>query len=189
MTIPTFTSPLKDGLGRFLQFKRAAGCRYREEARALGGLDRFLGCYLAGKDPVEYRRRLLAKSPRVLAALELAAEKAGWGKPLPAGHARGIGLSTNIGSFTAQVAEVSVTQGKIRVHRVVCAVDCGQAVNPAGIEQQIQSGIAFGLEDVAPENRQARASRLNLMARASSVIRSEPGGILYSNSIVACIGH
>jgi isoquinoline 1-oxidoreductase beta subunit len=98
-----------------------------------------------GKDPLELRRRLLAKSPRMLAALELAADKAGWGKPLPAGRGRGIGLSNNIGSFTAQVAEVSVERGKLRVHRVVCAVDCGQAVNPAGIEQQIQSGIVFGL--------------------------------------------
>ena len=98
-----------------------------------------------GKDPLEVRRRLLAKTPRMLAALELAAEKAGWGKPLPAGHGRGIGLSNNIGSFTAQVAEVSWLEGKLRVERVVCAVDCGQVVNPAGVEQQIQSGIAFGL--------------------------------------------
>jgi len=97
------------------------------------------------KDPLEVRRRLLAKMPRMLAALELAAEKAGWGKPLPAGRARGIGLSNNIGSFTAQVAEVSVTGGKLKVERVVCAVDCGQVVNPSGVEQQIQSGIAFGL--------------------------------------------
>jgi isoquinoline 1-oxidoreductase beta subunit len=97
------------------------------------------------KDPLELRRRLLAKQPRLLAALELAAEKAGWGKPLPAGHGRGIGIVNNIGSFTAQVAEVSVTQGKLKVHKVVCAVDCGQAVNPAGIEQQIQSGIVYGL--------------------------------------------
>ena len=77
--------------------------------------------------------------------LELAAEKAGWGKPLPAGHARGIAVVNNIGSFNAQVAEVSVEKGKLRVHRVVCAVDCGHVVNPAGVEQQIQSGIVFGL--------------------------------------------
>ena len=76
------------------------------------------------KDPVEFRR-LFAKSPRLLGVLELAAEKAGWGKPLPAGRFRGIGIVDNLGSFTAQVAEVSVNQGKIRVHRVVCAVDCG----------------------------------------------------------------
>jgi isoquinoline 1-oxidoreductase beta subunit len=100
---------------------------------------------VGGKDPLEFRRRLLAGTPRLLAALEMAAGKAGWGKPLPPGHGRGIGVSNNIGSFTAQVAEVSVREGKLRVHRVVCAVDCGQAVNPAGIEQQIQSGIAFGL--------------------------------------------
>ena len=98
-----------------------------------------------GKDPYEFRRRLLAKSPRLLGVLELAAQKAGWGKPLPAGHGRGIAVVNNIGSYNAQVAEVSVEQGKLRVHRVVCAVDCGQVVNPAGVEQQIQSGIVYGL--------------------------------------------
>jgi len=77
--------------------------------------------------------------------LELAAEKAGWGKPLPAGRARGISLVNNIGSFNAQVAEVSLEKGKPKVHRVVCAVDCGQVVNPAILEQQIQSGIVYGL--------------------------------------------
>jgi len=98
-----------------------------------------------GKDPVELRRRLLAKSPRLAAALELAAEKAGWGKPLPAGHGLGVALSNNIGSNTVQVAEVSVNRGRVRVHRVVCAVDCGHVVNPWGVKQQIQSGIVFGL--------------------------------------------
>jgi isoquinoline 1-oxidoreductase subunit beta len=98
-----------------------------------------------GKDPLELRRRLLAKSPRYLGVLELAAAKAGWGKPLPAGHGRGIGIVNNIGSFNAQVAEVSVQKGKLRVHRVVCAVDCGHVVNPAILEQQIQSGIVYGL--------------------------------------------
>jgi isoquinoline 1-oxidoreductase beta subunit len=98
-----------------------------------------------GKDPFELRRRLVAGNPRLKAVLELAAEKAGWGKPLPKGHGRGIAFSTNVGSLTAEVAEVSVTDGKLRVHRVVCAVDCGQPINPAGIEQQVQSGIVFGL--------------------------------------------
>src|SRR5580658_4951404 len=98
-----------------------------------------------GKDALEFRRKLLEKSPRPLAVLELAAEKAGWGKPLPAGRGRGIALVNNIGSFTAEVAEVSVTQGKLKVHRVVCAVDCGHVVNPSGVEQQIQSGIVYGL--------------------------------------------
>jgi isoquinoline 1-oxidoreductase beta subunit len=99
----------------------------------------------AGKDPFEFRRGLLPKGSRPLGVLELAAEKAGWGTALPKGHGRGIALVNNIGSFTAQVAEVSVEAGKLRVHRVVCAVDCGQPVNPAGIEQQIQSGIVYGL--------------------------------------------
>jgi isoquinoline 1-oxidoreductase beta subunit len=98
-----------------------------------------------GKDPVEFRRRLLVNSPRLLAALNLAAEKAGWGQPLPAGRARGVSVSNNIGSNTVQIAEVSVERGKVKVHRVICAVDCGQVVNPWGVEQQIQSGIVFGL--------------------------------------------
>jgi isoquinoline 1-oxidoreductase beta subunit len=98
-----------------------------------------------GKDPLELRRRLLAKNQRMLAVVELAAEKAGWGKPLAAGHGRGIAVTNNIGSFNAQVAEVSITQGKLRVHRMVCAVDCGHVVNPAIIEAQIQSGIVYGL--------------------------------------------
>jgi isoquinoline 1-oxidoreductase subunit beta len=98
-----------------------------------------------GKDPLEFRRKLVANNARLLAALNLAADKAGWGKPLPKGHGRGIAFSTNVGSFTAQVAEVSIANGKLKVERVVCAVDCGQVVNPAGVEQQIQSGIAFGL--------------------------------------------
>jgi len=98
-----------------------------------------------GKDPLELRRRLLAKSPRLLGVLELAAEKSGWSKPLPGGRFRGIAVVNNIGSFNAQVAEVSVNQGKLRVHRVVCAVDCGQVVHPKGVEQQIESGIVYGL--------------------------------------------
>jgi isoquinoline 1-oxidoreductase beta subunit len=102
----------------------------------------------AGKDPVEFRRKLLSGNPknaRYLRVLELAAEKADWGKPLPAGRFRGVAIVNNLGSFNAQVAEVSVTQGKVKVHRVVCAVDCGQVINRAGVVQQIESGIVYGL--------------------------------------------
>jgi isoquinoline 1-oxidoreductase beta subunit len=95
-----------------------------------------------GKDPVELRLRLLAKVPRLQAAFKLAADKAG---PLPAGRARGVSVVNNVGSFTAQLVEISVSEAKFRVHRVVCAVDCGQVVNPSGVEQQIQSAIVFGL--------------------------------------------
>ncbi len=100
---------------------------------------------LGGKDPLDVRRRLLAAQPRMLAALELAAAKAGWGTPPPAGRARGLSVVNNIGSFTAQVAEVSIEANAVRVHRVVCAVDCGQVVNPAIVAQQITSGIIYGL--------------------------------------------
>ena len=98
-----------------------------------------------GKDPVEFRRKLLANNARMLGVLNLAAEKGDWGKPLPAGRFRGVGVVNNLGSYNAQVAEVSVTQGKVKVHRVVCAVDCGQVINPAIVEAQIQSGIVYGL--------------------------------------------
>ena len=101
--------------------------------------------HLGGKDPVEVRRRFLQNSPRLLATLELAAQKADWGKPLPKGHGLGVALSNNVGSNTVQIAEVSVEKGKVKVHRVVCAVDCGAVVNPAGVAQQIAGGIAFGL--------------------------------------------
>jgi isoquinoline 1-oxidoreductase subunit beta len=101
---------------------------------------------LGGKDPYQLRRTLLAKSPRELGVLELAAEKAGWGSPLPKGRARGIAAHASFGSFSAQVAEVSVDEGgKVRVHRVVCAIDCGTYVNPGIIEAQGHSGVIFGL--------------------------------------------
>ena len=97
------------------------------------------------KDPVELRRRLYAKSPRLLGVLNLAAEKARWGTPLPPGRFRGIAAVSGFGSFNAQVAEVSIEQGKVRVHRVVCAVDCGRVINPTGVIQQAQGAMVYGL--------------------------------------------
>jgi isoquinoline 1-oxidoreductase subunit beta len=99
----------------------------------------------AGKDPVEYRRALLKGHSRHLAALNLAAERAKWGTPLPEGRARGIAVHESFGSYVAQVAEVSLEKNAIRVHRVVCAIDCGVAVNPETVRAQMESGIAFGL--------------------------------------------
>lgn len=102
--------------------------------------------HAAKQDPYEYRRTLLANAPRHLAALELAASKAGWGSALPAGVSRGIAVHKSFESFVAQVAEVSVSQdGTVRVHRVVCAVDCGPVVNPSIVEAQMESGIVYGL--------------------------------------------
>lgn len=77
--------------------------------------------------------------------LNLAAEKAGWGKKLPEGRAMGLAVHESFGSWVAQVAEVSVEQDSIRVHRVVCAIDCGVCVNPAGVAAQMESGIVYGL--------------------------------------------
>jgi isoquinoline 1-oxidoreductase beta subunit len=100
----------------------------------------------AGQDPYRYRRALLARHPRNLKVLETAARKAGWGKSMPKGHGRGIALHESFGSFIAQVAEVSVdSPGRLQVHRVVCAVDCGKIVNPDTIKAQMESGITFGL--------------------------------------------
>ena len=97
------------------------------------------------KDPVAFRRGLLAGAPRHLGVLALAAEKAGWGTPLPAGRARGIAVHESFNSYVAEVAEVSLEGGKPRVHRVVCAVDCGIVVNPDVVRMQMESGIAYGL--------------------------------------------
>jgi isoquinoline 1-oxidoreductase beta subunit len=100
----------------------------------------------AGKhDPLELRRRLLKDHPRHLAVLDAVAERAGWGKPPPAGIGRGLAIHESFGSVVAQIAEVSVAERRIRVHRVVCAVDCGLAVNPAGITAQMESAIIYGL--------------------------------------------
>ena len=100
---------------------------------------------LAKKDPLEYRRALLKGHPRHLAALNLAAEKADWGKPLPKNVFRGIAVHESFGSFVAQVAEVSVTNGEVKVHRVISAIDCGLAVNPDSLKAQMESSVSFGL--------------------------------------------
>jgi isoquinoline 1-oxidoreductase beta subunit len=102
--------------------------------------------HAAGKDPYKFRRTLLLNHPRHRGVLDLAAEKSGWGSALPAGRGRGIAMFESYGSFVCQVAEVSVDAGgALRVHRVVCAVDCGLTVNPSIIEAQMQGGIVFGL--------------------------------------------
>ncbi len=101
---------------------------------------------LAGKDPVLFRRALLKAAPRHLAVLDLAAKESGWGTPLPAGRARGIALNRFwTDTIVAEVAEVSIEEGKVRVHRVTCAVDCGLTVNPDGVKAQIEGGVMFGL--------------------------------------------
>jgi isoquinoline 1-oxidoreductase subunit beta len=101
--------------------------------------------HAAGKDPYQYRRALLTGHPRHLGVLDLAAQKANWGGPLTAGRARGIAVHESFGSWCAQVAEISLADQRIRVHRVVCAIDCGRPVNPETIRAQMEGGIVFGL--------------------------------------------
>jgi isoquinoline 1-oxidoreductase beta subunit len=119
----------------------------------------------AGQDPLELRRMLLRDHPRHRLVLETAAAQAGWGSPLAPGRGRGIAVAESFGSFVAQVAEVSLDRdGVPRVHRVVCAVDCGQTVNPDTVEAQMQGGIVFGLT-----------------AALKSEITIEAGGVRQSN--------
>jgi len=148
----------------------------------------------AGKDPLEYRLQLLGRQPRHRAVLEAAAEKAGWGKPLPAGRARGIAVALSFGSYVAEVAEVSVDpDGTPRVHRVVAAVDCGMFVNPEIIRRQIEGSIAMGLsaalheqitfKDGKPEQTNFHTYRLLRMPEMPAVevhilpSTEAPGGI------------
>src|SRR6202030_4785483 len=100
----------------------------------------------AGKDSVEFRRALMKNHPRHLAVLNAAADKGDWGKPLPAGVHRGIAQFMGYRSYSAAVAEVSVSdQGQLQVHRMVLALDCGHAVNPDQIAAQVEGSVAFGL--------------------------------------------
>jgi isoquinoline 1-oxidoreductase beta subunit len=102
--------------------------------------------HAGGKDPYQLRRKLLAKQPRMLGVLDLVAQKAGWGKPLPAGRGRGIATHFSFDSYVAQVIEASVEKdGTVHVHRVVCAVDCGRVINPDTVTAQMEGGIIFAL--------------------------------------------
>ena len=100
---------------------------------------------LAGQDPLQARLALMDNFPRHAEVLKLAASQAGWGKPLPAGRARGLAVAESFGSFVAQVAEVSIDRGRVRVHRVTCAVDCGIVVNPDSVRAQMEGAIVYGL--------------------------------------------
>ena len=119
----------------------------------------------AGQDPVAYRLRQLKDHPRHQAVLKLAAEKAGWDKPLPKGRGRGVAVHESFGSYVAQVAEVTVRKGgQFRVDRVVIAVDCGIVVNPDVVRAQMEGGMGFGLS-----------------AALSGEIRIEKGAVVQSN--------
>lgn len=100
--------------------------------------------HAAGKDPYAFRAGLLSKQPRYQRVLDAAAEKAGWGKA-PAGHFQGIALMEGYGSYLAQVVEVSVKGGALKIHRITCVVDCGRMVNPNIVDQQVEGSILFGL--------------------------------------------
>lgn len=101
--------------------------------------------HATGADPLALRRKLLAGKPRHLGVLELAAEKAGWDRALPVGHARGVAMHHSFESFVAMVAEVSFERGKLRVHKYTVAVDCGRTVNPDTIKAQLEGAVGFGL--------------------------------------------
>ena len=99
------------------------------------------------KIPYEYRRMLLSKHPRQKRVLEYVAEKAGWKTPVTPGRGRGIAIHESFGSVVAHVAEVSITKNKtLKVHKVVCAIDCGQVVNPDTVKAQMEGCIVFGLD-------------------------------------------
>ena len=100
---------------------------------------------LAGRDPVKARLALMDDHPRHAGVVKLAAKKAGWGKKLPEGHARGIAVAESFASYVAMVAEVSIDKGTVRMHRMTCAIDCGMTVNPNSIRAQMEGAIVYGL--------------------------------------------
>ncbi len=114
----------------------------------------------AGRDPLEYRLVLLADAPRHRDVLELAARRAGWGAPLPPGRGRGVAVYESFDAVVAQVAEVSVAGGAIRVERVVCAIDCGIAVMPDAVRAQLEGSIAFGLSAALHEEIRVAGGRV-----------------------------
>jgi isoquinoline 1-oxidoreductase beta subunit len=112
----------------------------------------YLECFMdelahaAGQDPLEFRRKLMAKHPKHLAVLNAVAEKAGWGKPAPQGIYRGLAQMMAFGSYVAAVSEISISgDGKVKIHRIVAATDPGYAVNPAQIERQVAGSFVYGL--------------------------------------------
>jgi isoquinoline 1-oxidoreductase beta subunit len=129
----------------------------------------YLECFIdevaraAGKDPLEFRRALMKNHPKHLGVLNAAAEKAGWGKPLPAGVHRGIAQFMGYASYVAAVAEVSVKGGEVKVHRMVLATNCGHAVNPATIAAQVEGSVAYGFDSLQSEIsvQNGRAVELN----------------------------
>jgi isoquinoline 1-oxidoreductase beta subunit len=146
-----------------------------------------------GQDPVALRRALLAGTPRYLAVLDRATQKASWGRPLPVGRARGVALHESFGSIVAQVAEVSMVAGVPRVHRVVCAIDCGTVVNPGIVAQQMEGAVVFALtaalygkvdiRDGAVQQTNFNNYRMLRLAESprveTEIVRSErpPGGV------------
>jgi isoquinoline 1-oxidoreductase beta subunit len=126
----------------------------------------YLECFLdelahaAGKDPLEFRRKLMAKHPKHLAVLNAAAEKAGYGKPLPAGVHRGICQHMGFGSYCASVAEVSVARNKVKVHRLVIAVDSGHVVNPDQVAAQVEGSVAYGLGALFYQENTVKGGRM-----------------------------
>ncbi|MGH7500350.1 MAG: molybdopterin cofactor-binding domain-containing protein [Longimicrobiales bacterium] len=104
--------------------------------------------HAAGQDPVEFRRVMLDGTPRLRHVLEVASERAGWGSPPPAGRGRGVALVIDKGGIVAQVAEVSLGAGRVRVHKVTCAMDCGRVIHPGIVEAQVVGSIVGGLSAV-----------------------------------------
>ena len=144
----------------------------------------------AHEDPVRFRLAYL-KNPRQRAVLELAAERAGWGTPLPAHSGRGVSVQNAFGSFLAQVVEVRVTgEDQVRVERVVCAMDCGQVVNPDGVRAQLEGGATSACPPCSATRSpsptdacsKATSTRFSVITHAGCSARRGPSGVEHGES-------